>query len=50
MESRNSTDEHILQGRNRYTDIETRLWTQQGRERVGEIEAVALKFILLCVK
>ena len=27
------------------TDIENRLWTWQGNERVGEIERIALKHI-----
>ena len=38
-----SVDGPFLRGKNRDTDIENRLWTQEGRERVGKIERVALK-------
>ena len=31
-----------MQGRNRDTDIKTRLWTQQGKQRVGRLERAAL--------
>ena len=34
-----------MQGRNRDTDIESRLWTQLGKERVGPTEKGALKHI-----
>ena len=38
-----------FQGRNRDTDIENRLWTQQGKEREGQIERAALTYIHVCV-
>ena len=39
-----------LQGRNRDAGIENRLWTQKVKERVGQIERVALTYILPRVK
>ena len=34
-----------LRGKNRNADAENRLWTLQGKERVGQIERVALAYI-----
>ena len=34
-----------LQGRKRYADVENRLWAEQGKERVGRIDRVALTYI-----
>ena len=41
----NGTDEPIYKGRNRDADIENRLWTQQGKEIVGQTGRVALTYI-----
>ena len=45
MESRKMVLMNFLQGRNRDADIENRLWTQQGKERVLRIERGELKHI-----
>ena len=36
---------NLFTGRNRDADIENRLWTQWEKERVGQIERIALKHI-----
>ena len=42
---RSSVDGPYSQDKNRDADIENRLWTQQGKEKVGQIERVALMYV-----
>ena len=37
---------NLFAGRNKGTDVENRLWTQQGEEREGQFERAALKHTL----
>ena len=50
VESKKMVWVSYLQGRNRDTDVEMYLWTQQGKERMGQMERGIEKYTLSWVK